>query len=353
MYFADFACVTSVGPCAASTMSAVAANASGYRDANYLCSNGQLATMALLDDVLFDTVIFNTSYTGAISDKMIRCGVMLYFALQDLQQRFTPEKAAPLLWVDDEPDFRETLPTDYLIDLLQQNDAPVTAAQMLRANTGRAGGIQALQRASQLMHEQGHDFVVVAGADSPMEENWLNWLEQQRRLKNIDAKDAFAPGESCALLVLARTPELASRNRSKNLPVAQFSLPASASSPSHWYNQEPHKGEALASAITQVISQTTSSSSFDALITSLNGELFWMKEHRIALARNSQTLSDTEVYHAFQSVGDLGPVSGIFLLAQAALLVQQETHNNTLVYAMSEKNWRSAASVYRAQPVQP
>jgi len=349
MYFADFACISAVGPCAATTMAAVSANASGYRDADYLCGNRKFATMALLDDVLFDTVFFNTSYTGSISEKMIRCGVLLYFALQDLLQRFKPENPAPLLWVDDEPDIRQTLPTEYLVDILQQNDAPVSATDMLRANTGRAGGIQALQRASQLLHEQGHDYVVIAAADCPLENPWLDWLDEHSRLKNSEAKDAFAPGESCALMVVARTPELARINGDKNKSVSQFSLPASASSPSHWYNYDSHKGDALADAISQVLELSENNQPFDALITSLNGELFWMKEHRVALARNSQWLKDSELHHAFQSVGDLGPVSGIFLLAQAAMMIEDGQYSNTLVYAMSDKNWRSAAKVSRGQ----
>ncbi len=353
MYFADFSCISSVGPTAEVTFAAIEAGASGYREGSYTCKNGKLATMGLMDDELMDTILLSTDYTGSVSTKMISCAKLLYLAVHGLSAHSTGSNGKgespqfPMIWIDSEPDQRQIIPLEFLTDMLETFSAPVNLQQIQRIQTGRPGGLLALQKAHELM-QQGQDYVLIASADVPHETQWLDWLDENERLKNESAPDAFAPGESCALLVLARTPELAQamdKNGLNSETLVQFGLPGYAASPSHWHNKEAHKGEALSNAINHWLSQQQNQPQpFKALVSSLNGELFWVKEHRVALARHSALINDAELYHPFQNVGDLGAVSGIFMLGYAAHLIQAGQYPRALIYASADKEWRAVAA---------
>lgn len=348
MYFADFGCITSIGAGTEMTMAAISAEVCGYRESNFFCRNNLPAIMGLVDDGLFLHVAMDTDYTEPLSEKMIRGAMLMYFALQDLQQRFPLQQPCPLIWLDGEPGNQEPLPPAFVRCVLSELEAPVIADKIFFLGMGRASGIYALERANELLHKLGYDYVLIGAADTPYANAWLEELDDRARLKNAEAMDAFAPGEGSGFLLLARTPELAQAHSAKaNPPVSvRFSFPGVARSPSHWGNTEPHKGEALWEAIVnamQATGQEVSQLRCDAIVSSLNGELFWMKEHRVALARLAAQLRDAELHHPFEFTGDLGALSGIFLLAYSAHLILGGAHKQALVYASSDGLWRSAA----------
>ena len=359
MYFADFGCITAIGAGTEMTMAAIAAEISGCAESDHRCAKGEPAMIASIDDGLFVDISMETDYSEPVSEQTIRRMAMTALALDDLSGRFPVEKPCPLIWVNSEQNpYDEPLPREVLRELLSDSEIPVSES-IYHLNMGRAGGIYALHYANELFQQQGHDYVLIGAAQSPWNSDWLGWLDSRGRLKHIDSKDAFAPGEGAGFLLLARTPELAQAhpyqginksNRDKK-PAVAIAAPGFAESPSHWYNDTAHKGEALLQAIdtalTNLAQTEVGRQPIKALITSQNGELFWMKEHRVAVARHAAQLKDAVHRHPFEYTGDLGTLSGLFLTAYAAHLLTRSVHSDALVYAASDDAWRAAAGLYR------
>lgn len=356
MYFADFSCMTAIGAGTKMTMAGIEAGISGYLQSDYFCANDRSAIIALIEDGLFASIQMDTNCTESLSEKAIRSGAMVALAADDLNQRFPLDKSYPLIWLNNEPGIHEPpLPLDFLQEILTESKVPVDVNNICSFNMGRASGIYALRQAYKLLHEQGHDFVLIGAADSPYSPNWLAWLDKRGRLKHEGSKDAFAPGEGSGFLLLARTPELAQlhpyEGSIRHNGAIALTLPGLAQSPSHWYNNTPHKGEALSQAMLEVVDehQSPQSPPFDAIVSSQNGELFWVKEHRVALSRLPTHIGQAEHYHPFECTGDLGALTGIFLLGYAAHLLMTGVHQSAMVYAMSDNEWRAATGMFLEQ----
>jgi len=348
MYIADFACVTALGISAETTFAAIDAQVSGYQESHYKCENGQPATMALLDEGLMYALDISTEYTGGVSEQMIRCAKLAFFALSDLTHRVTLPAPAPLIWLGDEQQnpenaaHPENLPQDFIATVLNEFDAPIDAQNTFYINQGRVSGIGALKLAHQLLHEQGHNYVILGSASSTFDDNALDWLDKKQRLKNEAAKDAFVPGEASAFLVLAKTPQL-TQAINPNMPAITCSLPGIARSPSHWFNTVPHTGEALSQAIAQVLdTQPNPTTQIQSIISSLNGELFWMKEHGIAMMRAADQCQHAALYHHAEYIGDVGAACGLLNIGHAMHLLKNKQHQNALVYASADGPWRAA-----------
>lgn len=349
MYFANFACISAIGDNAETTLGAIDAQVSGYHAEDYRCQNGNSAIMATIEDGLFYDTLLDIDLTGPITTKMVRCAKMLAFAIQDLKQQVTLNQPATLIWLGSDSSGPQQLSQTFVEEVMQELDAPVDTERLIMVNLGRAAGLYALRKAHELLHEQEHDYVLLGCAESPMDNDWLDSLDARGRLKAEGVVDGFAPGEGAGFLLLARTPELARAcQQNSNAPLHTVALhqPGISQSPAHWGNETENKGEALHGAMLKALQSVPENKRIcDAIVCSLNGELFWMKEHRVALARLSTEIGEAELYHPFEYCGDLGALSGILLLAQAAHLVQTQQHQSIMVYSSSDNAWRSVAVV--------
>ncbi|MFL0799238.1 MAG: hypothetical protein K6L80_02205 [Agarilytica sp.] len=345
MYLSTVAMISSIGANAQMTMDAMDAQVSGYRTCGFTCANGCPAVVSALDDGLFVDAILDIDIDGPFTTKLVRCVKLLAFAIEDLKQQVSFENPAPLIWLGAESDEYEPLPLGTISDVLSELDAPIKQDAIYPVNLGRASGIYALQHAYDLMNQKGFDYVVLGSAESPFTNEWLASLDERGRLKADGVADGFAPGEGAGFVVLARTPELASACTSdpENSTPIYLNLPGVAQSPSHWGNETAHKGEALHQAMVAAFDHVDpQAKKCDAVVSSLNGELFGMKEHRVALARLTDEIGDAELFHPFEYVGDLGAFSGILLLAQSAHLINSAGFNNIMIYSSSDNPWRSA-----------
>ncbi len=345
MYLSTTAMISSIGANTQMTMDAMDAQVSGYRTCGFTCANGSSAVVSALDDGLFVDAILDVDIDGPFTTKLVRCVKLLAFAIEDLKQQVSFPNTVPLKWLGAESEEYELLPLTTISDLLSELDAPIKQDAIYPVNLGRASGIYALQYAYDLMNQKGFDYVVLGSAECPFNNEWLASLDERGRLKADAVMDGFAPGEGAGFIVLARTPELAAAclNDPEDNKAIYLYPPGVAQSPSHWANETSHKGEALHQAMVAAFQQVDPEvNNCDAIVSSLNGELFGMKEHRVALARLTDEIGDAELFHPFEYTGDLGAFSGILLIAHSAHLINNAGLNNIMIYSSSDNQWRSA-----------
>lgn len=351
MYFAGFDCITSIGSNAEMTFSAIRAGLSGYKESDFICKSRELAITSHINDDLFLQFFLDTDYTGAYSVKMDRASKAMLYALNNLEDQVQLETKFPLIWLTEEPhNSRKDLPMEFLKDRLNYFDAPVNMNLIYRVSMGRASGIVALELAEKLMHESGHDYVLIGGVECPFHPPWLEYLDERNRLKTAGAQDAFVPGEAAAFLLLCRTAELA---EAVGAHAVQIAAPAWGESPAHWYNEEPDSGETLHKVMQLAIANGRKLTDdpqimVDHVLSSMNGESFWAKEYGVAVTRLKDELrEDFTLLHPFEFTGDLGCVSGLFLLAQGVRQIVGKKSAFSLVYASSDNAWRSSVCLLK------
>lgn len=351
MYFAGFDCITSIGANAEMTFSALRAGLSGYKECSFICNNGEPAITAHINDDLFLLFFLDNDYTGAYTTKMDRAAKSLLYALNNLEERGSFKSSLknkpPLIWLSEEPHpSRQELPLDFLKDQLDSFDAPIDPAMIYKNAMGRAAGIAALEMAHNLLHQGGHDYVLIGGVECPFHTPWLEYLDERQRLKNPSSKDAFVPGEAAVFMLLCRSPEMAAA--AGTATIVRIATPALGEAPAHWYNEEPDSAETLHKVMQRALvnAHTVTGNTqikFDHILSTMNGESFWAKEYGVAVTRLSENFTeDFTLLHPFEFTGDLGCVSGVFLMAQAAQQIIEGKSRNSLVYASSDNAWRSA-----------
>lgn len=346
MFYAGFGCLSAIGADAEMTFSAIDAGISGYRESDFTCADKSLAITAHINDDIFSQFALDTDYTGPYTAKMDRCSKAILYALNDILPKLPDGASLPLIWLEEEPHpSRQPIPQEFLKDQLDYFDVPIDLSRIHRVAMGRAGGIAALTLADKMMHQAGQDYVLIGGAECPFHTPWLEYLDGKNRLKREGSKDGFAPGEATAFLLLSRTQEAVTQQA---LPVIQVHLPGLAESPAHWYNETANTGETLHQTFVTALENAglmleAGSRKVDLIHSSMNGESFWGKEYGVAITRLSDRFTDNhQLLHPFEFTGDLGCVSGIFLIAAAADRMIKQQSRTALAYASSDNAWRAA-----------
>lgn len=352
MYFAGYDCITSIGSNAEMTFSAIRAGLSGFKESDFICKSKELAITSHINDDLFLQFFLDTDYTGPYSVKMDRASKAMLYALNNLDDNVQLDAKVPLIWLTEEPHAsRSGLPMEFLKDRLNYFEAPVDLNLVYSVSMGRASGVVALELAKKLMHDGGHDYVLIGGVECPFHPPWLEYLDERNRLKSANAQDAFVPGEAAAFMLVGRTAELA---RAVGAHPVQIAAPAWGESPAHWYNEEPDSGETLHQvmqlAITNAQKLTGKSHlRVDHVMSSMNGESFWAKEYGVAVTRlKDEFKEDFTLLHPFEFTGDLGCISGLFLLAQGVRQIAEKKSAFSLVYASSDNAWRSSVCLLQS-----
>ncbi|MCX4240171.1 hypothetical protein [Paraliomyxa miuraensis] len=214
---------------------------------------------------------------------------------------------------------------------------------------GNAGGFSALRSAVDLLEQRRSPVCVVAGADSLLDADVLDDLDESSRLACPRHRWGFPPGEAAAALVLAS----AEVQRGYRLPsIGQLLSVAVGHEPHHARAETPCTGEGLGAVISEAL-RASGTRGIATALCDLDGERYRDREYTWATQRIPPELpfDPTRYETLVPSIGTVGGATAIVALAIAACWGTRGHHSESdiLTWAGSELGLRGAA-VLRTGP---
>ena len=162
-----------------------------------------------------------------------------------------------------------------------------------------------------LLIEQGISQTVMVGAvDSHFDLLLLGQLDSEDRVLAEGIMDGFAPAEGAAFMLVRAATE---KSRIRLYP------PGITEETGHRYSSAAYKGEGLAAAVSEALSQLANNP-VKTVLAGFNGEHFNTKEWGVAAIRNSRNFdSNHNVIHPADCLGDPGAALGLILIQLAII----------------------------------
>jgi 3-oxoacyl-[acyl-carrier-protein] synthase I len=208
---------------------------------------------------------------------------------------------------------------------------------------GHAGGLMALQAATQMVSRGEAQVALVIGVDSYHDAATIESLDVRRRLMSELNRGGFPPGEAAGACLLVRG-DAAERQGLRVL--AQMRAAATAHDPHPLDSTEPCLGEGLTAALTSVIGcLDLPQELITASYCDLNGERYRNEEFVYTLLRIQEAFVNAHDYVSPADCwGDVGAASGplFAVLAVASSLRGYAKGSRPVLWAGSDSGDRSA-----------
>lgn len=173
---------------------------------------------------------------------------------------------------------------------------------------GHAGALEAIERVSRRSASREARYFLVCGAESYLEEETLDWLEDHVRLTSKGVRSGFTPGEAAGAVLLASADALPRTS----MPAMAIVRGAGTSvEPRTILTGEDSFGEGLSRAIDQACSNLRlPDEAVDAVWCDINGERYRTEEWGFALLRSQRGIKTTDYELMTGSWGDIGAATG-------------------------------------------
>ncbi len=245
------------------------------------------------------------------------------------------------------PEIETTLPLDrqkFLRRFAQQTDEAFKSDISDSSFKGRAGGLQAIGKASRMIREGNTKFMMAGGIDTYRDLYVLGTLDLEKRVKSSDNLDGFVPGEGAGFLLL--TSRIAA-NVAGLAPMAIISEVAEGFEEGHLGSEQPYTGDGLATTIEKLLQESNLKEPIKEVYSSMNGENHWSKEWGVAYLRNTAAFESAhDIHHPADCFGDTGAACGLLLTGLSAVGIMQGYRGSpSLVYCSSDQGQRAAVVV--------
>ena len=337
--------INPVGIGAPATLAAVRAGLNQYSDSPIVRASGEPYKMASMPNECLpelnsdDPESKQRLHNNALYRRMLQLGKV---ALTEACEAASVEQMLPVFLAVPEQRCGRPYPAlePLIKDLFQEVDFPLDLLTSRVFPLGRAGGINALSEALELLLTSPLESIVVGGIDSFMDVMLLSALDAEQRLLSIDRAGGFAPGEGAAFIVLKKTVKAR----------VIISKPGIAQEPGHLYSEEVCLGDGLSSAVETAVSNTNellANTPIQTVLCSMNGEAHNGKEWGTSMVRNSEALSDDlTIEHPAECYGDLGAATASTLMGLAVLGLEREYYQGPLmVWSASDREQRGAVVI--------
>jgi 3-oxoacyl-[acyl-carrier-protein] synthase I len=215
--------------------------------------------------------------------------------------------------------------------------------------TGHAAGIMALHWARGLLAAGDAEWCLVGAADSYLQPERLEALDEDGELHSVGNAWGMVPGEGAGFCLLT-TRRYAVSHR--------FEVFGELTSACTTYETNVSKsgavclGQGLTSAFRSVLAVVPEAEKVDSVICDMNGSPSRADEYGFVIARLGDRFRDaTEVLTPADCWGDVGAASGVLFLGLAVAAARKGYARgpNTLLWASSETGERAAALVHTAE----
>jgi 3-oxoacyl-[acyl-carrier-protein] synthase-1 len=219
----------------------------------------------------------------------------------------------------------------------------------IAAFNGHAGGLLALQAAARKIMDGTYDGCVVAGVDSYLAPETLEWLEAQEQLHGAGRLNnawGFVPGEAAAAVLLLSV-EASARIGAPNL--GSLMAVGTATEECRIKTETVCVGQGLTSAFRQALQALPVSAQVTDVYCDMNGEPYRADEFGFACLRTKEYfVSASDFVASADCWGDVSAASAPLGIAQAAIGAASGFANGpyALVWASSENGERGAALLH-------
>lgn len=328
--------LTPLGADAVMTAAAVRSDISAYAESSILNKQFNPMILSLVPDAALpplDEALASLNLTSR-QQRLLRLATPAMQQLQDVMSENTP---LLLCGPEKMPGRRSVISDTFLKHLAVQTKTPFDMDNSYVFPDGRAAGFYALEVAMQLLETGSQTEVMIGGVDSYLDTYLLATLDRDDRVLCGGAMDAFAPGEAAVFILV----KLADDNSA-----VKIYPPGIADEPGHRYSTEPYKGEGLASAVRESISNGEGHP-IKTVFASFNGENFSAKEWGVSAIRNRTSFDDDfNLVHPADCYGDIGAATAPMLMALAAMGMSEGHYQKpALIWASSEIQQRAAACI--------
>lgn len=351
LYIAGIGMITSIGGNAQMTTAAVDAGISGYALSDFDSHTGEPLKFSLISDAIFDDIEVETGLQldqgNRFNMRHDRITIMATIALKEACSNLKSDKAVPFIMAQSEYPYDKT-DLSSLTDNLANHVSPWVDSKLTRSfNSGRPAGIEAIDMVFQYLYDSEHDYFIVGGSDSYIDETLINQLDAENRLLYMNNGDGFVAGEGAAYLVLTQKPALA---LVKNDHIIALNPPGIADEQGHFKSELPYRGDGLDRAFKKALINYQQQR-IDSIYSSMNGENFWVKELGVAQLRNKAAFSaQVNIEHPAEYFGDLGAATAPVLISLAAdNLWKNEQASSHLIYSSSDSAKRGAIVIEKMQ----
>ncbi|MEM0962677.1 MAG: beta-ketoacyl synthase [Bacteroidota bacterium] len=220
---------------------------------------------------------------------------------------------------------------------------PIRVSELHPFALGHAGGLIALQSASEWIRSGTSELCLVAGVESYFEPATMDWLEGRRQLAVTNAPSPFIPGEAAGAC-LVMSDRLAARLGLS--PLATVLTVANGWEDNRMGTQTVCTGEGLAATLAGAFGDLPAPRAADDVICDVNGERYRGEEWGLACLRLAPWVQDPSTYRApADGLGDLGAAFGPVSLTLACEAGARGYANGplTLIWSSSERGDRAAA----------
>ena len=217
---------------------------------------------------------------------------------------------------------------------------------------GHSSGLMAIEVGCRELREGRTAFVLVGGADSYLDADTLEWLDERERLHIPTNAWGFIPGEAAGFCLLCSA-EIAAHYGIAVL--GKVVATATSNEPNRIYTETLCIGEGLTKAVQLALAAMRPGTMIDETICDQNGEAYRADECGFMLARTSQYfVTPTDFLTPADCWGDVGAASGpLFVsLAVFAALKGYAKGVRTLLWTSSDSGERSAV-LFEADSFQP
>lgn len=337
--------ITPVGDCVAQTAASVRAGICRHGESAVYNKHFNPMTLALLPEDALPPLKKELAELSGLTGRQIRMLRLAGSALKEALKVLPFKDPLPLFLAGPEPlpDRPPPVTEDFLDHLVLQSEANIDQKSSLFFPSGRAAGMEALDKALDTLEAGTSPYVLLGGVDTFLDLYLLGTLDLEDRVLSEGVMDGFVPGEGAAFLLLASE---GARQEWSDGPYAWIHAPGIAAEPGHRFSQEPYRGDGLAQAIGSAL-ENGDGEPVRTVLASLNGENFGAKEWGVATLRNSSRLGDPlRMEHPADCFGDTGAAMGPLLMGLAALGMQKGyLPGPCLVWCASEAALRAAVKI--------
>lgn len=334
---------TSIGRNALSTCAAVRAGISGFREHPYMVDSAskpmRAAIVPWLDVEFLGTPRLEQLLIGAVDEAML--------PLVDLVGK-VPKMAIALALPAPRPGVSTELIAEMnsLLSRYYRSTFPIVTC----FPNGHAGGLLALHAALVSLKHGACDACIVAGVDSYLDPDALEWLDENDQLHGgglLNNAWGFVPGEAAGALLLTTS---ITASQFGLLPMTEVLAVGFASEQMRIKTETVCIGVGLTEAFRQVFAAVTDSAQVTDIYCDMNGEPYRADEFGFATIRTAASFVDSGRFEAPADCwGDVGAASGPLLTCLSVVASQKGyAHGSkSLVWASSEGGERAAALLQR------
>ena len=233
-----------------------------------------------------------------------------------------------------------------VLDQLGRRTFPLKLSPIEMVPYGHAAGLLALDAACQKIQEGQQPVCVIAGVDSYLNFETLEWLDHNRQLATPYHRGAFFPGEGAGAVALAAASMV---QRHKWTTLGRVRGIGTAMETNTIKTDTVCVGEGLTACIRKAVSDSQlPDEAIAGIICDLNGERYRSEEWGFALLRLPQVFNDPTGYDLPTSCwGDVGAASGPLAMCIAVNAAQKGWAKGTryLIWNSSEGGQRAAVSL--------